>query len=303
MAELPDGRSVLILGGGKVGTDLAVLLAEQNEVVVASRFSAKDYRDRLHAHRIETIEIELAPDNLDRLPARPDLVFLQYAFHAKAAEQPDRAFAINTHLTGVVAERFRNAAALVSSGTVNVFDRAPQDIVDDHDWEAPHGPYGLSRYAAEVLLGQVSRTHGTPVAILRYGYGNGAQYGLLRRLTTTVAEGGPIPLSMGDRLTFIGHEDLVRYTALAPSVAASPPEVINTTGPAPVPLKEVVDRIVAQGGFAPPSWEPGERSPQGLQFRCRKLVDRLGPPEWSWERLVDRAVDAQRRGVEMVGQS
>jgi nucleoside-diphosphate-sugar epimerase len=92
------------------------------------------------------------------------------------------------------------------------------------------GEYAQSVLARERVFEYLSVRDQTPVAILRLNYANDLRYGVLLDIGLRVWERRPVALGMGS-VNVIWQRDANSVVLRALALAASPPLVINLTGP------------------------------------------------------------------------
>jgi nucleoside-diphosphate-sugar epimerase len=288
-------KKVLIVGvSGRVGSSLAEMLVNENEVHGVARFSDPAVRKRLNKLGVKTIKMDVVKGEISKLPLDFDRVFIEIAYMHGAEENPDYAYAANAYLVGRLMTHFASVPGIVHASTGNVYG-LPRQVVTESTPEAPVGVYGLSRFVGEQLIRYFSRLHKTPAVILRYFYGNDERYGVLLKLATHLLRGEEIPSSFGSLINCIAHQDLVRYTALAAHLCSTPPRVLNITSPAPYEVKEVAIRLakllhVKEIHFA----ESPERDEMTLAAYAREQVRLLGPAKVGLGTMLEKAAEAAR---------
>jgi nucleoside-diphosphate-sugar epimerase len=213
-------------------------------VLAVSRFSDGGAREKLEGWGVETIACDLlAPGALDRLPRCPNVVYMPARkFGSTGAEC--ETWATNTYLAGEAARAFPGAR-MVAFSTGNVYPLWPVDG-EGPDETAPTGPigeYAQSCLGRERVLEHFSRRDGTPMALLRLNYAVELRYGVLADLAGKIADGTPIDLGMG-HVNLIWQGDANAVALLAFELCASPPAVLNVTGPL-VRVRDLASRLGA----------------------------------------------------------
>src|SRR5438105_5956523 len=111
-----DGDLLILGASGKMGPSLAKLARRaadkagvKKRIIAAARFSNSDLPSELAQQGIETITSDLLePGELEKLPEIPNVIFMAARkFGTSGAEY--LTWAMNTHLPGLVASRFRNS--------------------------------------------------------------------------------------------------------------------------------------------------------------------------------------------------
>ena len=284
---------VLVLGaGGKMGPSLARRVRRAGEaagvprrVTAASRFSEPGLAESLRRDGIEAVPCDLLdPASLERLPSAGDVLFLAGRKFGSAG-RPDLTWAHNTVLPTHVARRFASSRIVVFS-TGNVYplvDTSSSGSIET-DPTGPMGEYAQSCLGRERVFEYFSREKGTPCLLFRLNYATDLRYGVLADVARKVWNGEPVDLTV-PKVNAIWQGDANSYAFRALELAASPPAVLNVTGPGQVAVQEVAQRFARRLGrearFA------GQEGPAALlsdASRCRTL---LGEPEVPLDLLVE----------------
>lgn len=295
---------LLILGvAGKMGPTMAVLakraLAEAGNparVIGVARFSRGDLRQRLESAGVTTLTADLlAPDALSALPDAPNVVYLVGQKFGSTGNEP-LTWAMNVYLPGRVADRYRNAR-IVSLSTGNVYAFSP---VDSHgpDEETPVGPvgeYAQSCLGRERMFQYFSGLHGTPGVIVRLNYAIDLRYGVLLDIATKVHGGVPVDVTMG-HVNVIWQGDANEAVLRSLEHAASPPMILNLTGPDVLSVRELAIGFGQRLGRDPVL--TGSEAPSALLSNAGKYVRLMGPPRVPVERMMDWIAHWVRRGGE-----
>ena len=301
-----DG-DLLVLGiGGKMGPSLARMALRAfraagkpaARVIGVSRFSSGDLRSRLESWGIETIACDLLDgDALARLPRVSNVLYMPARKFGSAGAEWET-WATNTFLAGEAARHFRDAR-IVAFSTGNVYPLNPVDGPGPAE-DAPTGPvgeYAQSCLGRERMFEFFSRRHGTPVALLRLNYAVELRYGVLMDIAVRVAAGEPVDLRMG-HANLIWQGDANAYSLAAFGLCASPPAVLNMTGPK-VRVRDVAERLGAALGRVPVF--TGSEEPTALisnPARCHRL---FGPPAVSVDTMADWAAHWLKAGGRSLG--
>jgi nucleoside-diphosphate-sugar epimerase len=288
MREL--GGDLLILGvAGKMGPSLAIRAkraAHANQRVIGvSRFSSEANRKLLEDAGVETISADLLDEEtLPQLPDVPNVVHMAARkFGSTGDESPT--WAMNTYLAARVAERFRSSRIVAfSSGNVYPLSHVAQGGCTESSALEPVGEYAMSAVARERLLTYMSKTHGTPMAILRLNYAVETRYGVLLDIGTQVFERKPIDLGMGcANVIWQGDANSICLRSFAH--CSSPPRVLNLTGPETLSVRWVARRFGEILGVEP-VFEGEERNTALLNNAARSF--RLfGYPTVSVDEIIE----------------
>ncbi len=299
---------LLILGvSGKMGPSLALLAkraARQaglpNKVIGVARFSAApETRQRLEQQGIQTIACDLLDRQaVQRLPPCPYVVLMAGRKFGASGNQP-LTWATNTHLPALVAERFRDSTMVAfSTGNVYPFSNPAQGGPRETDPAGPVGEYAQSALGRERILDYFSRRNGTPIAILRLNYAVELRYGVLHDVAASVFERRPIDLSMG-YVNVIWQRDANSIALRSLEHAASPPTVLNVTGPETVSIRWLAERFGALLGLDPVF--AGTEQPTALLSNASTCRQWFGPPEVSLDQMIEWVAAWVRQGGRSLG--
>jgi len=283
---------ILLLGAaGKMGPSLARLIRRSDEVSgikrrvwAVSRFSQPAQETALQAAGAETIRGDLLDPSLAaRLPEAPMVVFMT-GMKFGATGQESRLWAMNTLVPARLADRFRSSRWLAFS-TGNVYPlRRPEDGgCTEEDAPDPVGEYGMSALGRERVLDFMSREHGIPMSVVRLNYACDLRYGVLVDVARRIARHEPVPLGMAWFNT-IWQGDANAMALQALDRAASPPFVINVTGPETLRVREVAGRLGRILGKSV-SFE-GEEGTTALLNDASRAIALWGPPRVPADRMV-----------------
>lgn len=287
------GGDILIIGaGGKMGPSLARLarraVAEgrgTQRVLAVARFSSRDARDGLDAAGIETVAADLLdPEDLAALPDAPNVIYMLGTKFGTTGREYET-WATNTYLPGRVAERYARSRIVVFS-TGNVYPLTPVThggATEDLPPE-PVGEYAQSCLGRERIFEYFSRRSGTPVTIFRLNYAIDLRYGVLHDIGRAVHEGRPVSLAMGNaNVIWQGDANTLALRAL--TVAASPPRILNITGPETVSIRTIAEQFAAY--FAKTPQFEGTESPTALLSNAARTFQHFGYPHVTLQQMVE----------------
>lgn len=282
---------VLILGaGGKMGPSLArrIRLAADRtgariQVIAASRFSSAAVRAQLDAAGMRTVACDL----LDRasvaaLPRAPNVLFLAGRKFG-TLDRSDLTWAINTVVPALVAEHFQQSRMVVFS-TGNVYPLVPAAGTGstEDDPPRPAGEYAQSCLGRERVVEFVSREHGLRALMFRLNYAVDLRYGTLVDVARRVFNGEAVDLTVGF-FNAIWQGDANSYALRSLELCASPPAVLNVTGPERIAVREAAQWFGSVFGRAPRFVNTeGSVALLSDSSRCRA---RLGEPAVTLDRL------------------
>lgn len=253
------GSDLLILGvGGKMGPSLARLARRAADLAkvalrirAVARFSDRELSGQLEAAGIETISCDLLePGALEALPDAQNVIFMAARKFGTAGEA-HLTWAMNTYLPGKVAERYRKARIVAfSTGNVYPLRRVADGGATEETPTAPVGEYAQSALGRERMFEYGSAKWGTRVAILRLNYAVEMRYGVLVDIGRAVFERRPVDVRMG-YVNVIWQGDANSACLRSFTHCASPPCVLNITGPEILRVRDIAEQFGRSFGIAP----------------------------------------------------
>jgi nucleoside-diphosphate-sugar epimerase len=263
-------------------------------VIGVSRFSSPEARRKLEAWGVETIAADLLDEAaLARLPEAENVVFMA-GYKFGAAGNPSLTWAMNCYLPALAAKRFRNSRiAAFSSG--NVYGVTPIDGASsrESDPPAPVGEYAMSVLGRERILDHFSRTHATPMTILRLNYAVELRYGVLVDLATKIRDRQPVDVTMG-AVNVIWQAEANAMALESLAHAGSPPWVVNLAGPEILRVRDICRRLGEL--LDRPVQLTGKEAPDALLSDGSAAYNLLGRPEVSSEQMLRWTADWIGRG-------
>ncbi|EGK07653.1 NAD-dependent epimerase/dehydratase family protein [Kroppenstedtia eburnea] len=250
---------LMILGvGGKMGPSLAKLAKNaldqagvHKRVIGVSRFSNKDLQHQLEARGIETISADLLDEaQLRNLPEVKNIIYMiGQKFGTSGREY--FTWAMNTYLPARVAERFRNSR-IVAFSTGNVYPLTPVVTggASEEQPVEPVGEYAQSCLGRERILEYFSRKYEIPLLQFRLNYAIDLRYGVLCEIARAVREQKPIDLRMG-QANVIWQGDANEMALRGLKFCATPPRILNVTGPETVSIRWLAQRFGEFFGIEP----------------------------------------------------
>jgi nucleoside-diphosphate-sugar epimerase len=315
LAGLPG--DLLVLGaGGKMGLSLATMARRafdaaggaSRRVIAVSRFGSAGATAPFTAAGVETIASDLLADGaLEALPDAANVLFLAGMKFGSTGDLP-ATWAMNTFLPGLVARRSAGSR-IVALSTGNVYPLVPVHSggAREEDEVGPVGEYAISCLGRERLFTYESVRRGTATALIRLNYANALRYGVLTDIGRRVLAQEPVDVGMG-HVNVIWQGDSSAQTLAAFAHAATPPLVLNVTGPETVDVRDVATRLAALMNARPPAFR-GEEAPTALLSNASRAWSMFGPPtvplhtllEWvaAWlvggGRLLDKPTGFEKR--------
>ena len=177
-----------------------------------------------------------------KLPEAPNVVFLAARKFGSTGDEP-LTWSMNAVVPALVARRYASSR-IVALSTGNVYPLAPHDSNGSRETDPPRpvGEYAMSCLAKERVFEYYSRAHGTPVALVRLNYACDLRYGVLVDIAQKIWRGDAIELAMGYFNT-IWQGDACAMTLRALEHAASPPWIVNVTGPERLSVRSSAEKL------------------------------------------------------------
>jgi len=284
---------VLILGvAGKMGPTLAILArraldetGSKARVIGVARFSDARVRKRLDDAGVETITADLLEAGaLSALPSPPNVIYLVGQKFGSTGNEP-LTWAMNVYIPALVAQRYHESLIVaLSTGNVYPFTPVGSGGPTEEDPVGPVGEYAQSCLGRERMFQYGSAQKGTPVALVRLNYAIDLRYGVLLDIATKVHAGRPIDVSMG-HVNVIWQGDANTAILRCLEYCASPPFILNLTGPQSLSVRELAAEFGRRFGREP-LWA-GTEAPNALLSNAGRYVKLLGPPSVPVERMID----------------
>ncbi|MDB5173498.1 MAG: hypothetical protein JWN51_2271, partial [Phycisphaerales bacterium] len=213
--------------------------------------------------------------------------------------QQARTWAMNAYLPGMVSRKFRGSR-IVAFSTGNVYPMVPVHTggcTESHE-PKPDGEYGMSCLGRERVFEHFSRSLGIPMALIRLNYAVEMRYGVLIDLAQHVHRGEPIDLAMGN-LNAIWQADANAAAIRAFEHVASPPLVLNLTGPEILSVRSVCEEMGHHLGKRPTFL--GAESGTAYLNNAQLCHDLFGYPSVSARQLIAWTADWVKRGGDTLG--
>ena len=294
---------LLVLGaGGKVGPTLARMahraLAEagaRGELLAVGRRPLPD----LAAEGIRTLQCDLLdPDAVARLPRTPNVVFMAGRKFGSTGDEP-ATWAANVLVPYHVARTFTaSRVAVFSTGCVYPLMPVASGGATEETPPDPVGEYAMSCLGRERVFDYVSRTVGQRVVHLRLNYAVEPRYGVLVDVAQRVLAGEPVDLSTA-HVNVIWQGDACDWALRSLALAASPPAVLNVTGPGVLAIRDLAETFGRL--FGKPVQFTGSDSGRAYLSDASRALAQFGPPRVPVERVVRWTADWLRRGGRTLG--
>lgn len=245
-----DGNIMVLGAGGKMGPTLALMLrraldelASNQQVIAVARFSDAEVEARLTKAGIETLRCDLLDrDAVQQLPLAPNIIFMAGQKFGTSSG-PELTWAMNTLVPAYVAEYFiKSRIVAFSTGCVYPFTSVLQGGSREEDALGPQGDYANSCVGRERTFHYFSQKNQTPLALVRLNYAIDLRYGVLLDIAQKVWSGEAIDVTMG-HANVIWQGDANAQAIQCLEHAASPPFVINITGPETISIRALAHRF------------------------------------------------------------
>lgn len=288
---------LLILGvGGKIGPSLARMAKRASDAAGMARrimgvalFESDRARADLEQHGIESIHGDLLDRAfLESLPDVPNVLFLA-GMKFGSVENLPLTWAINCYLPGLVAERYRQSR-IVAFSTGCVYPLVPIASGGSRETDPPQpvGEYAQSCLGRERMFQYASRTHGTPVTLIRLNYAVEMRYGVLVDIAQKVFAGEPVDLRMG-HVNVIWQGDVNAMVLRSLLLCQSPANILNVTGPEIVSVRWLAEQFGALFGREPRFLN--QESDTALLSNAARAFGLFGYPQVPLEVLIRWTAD------------
>lgn len=293
---------LLLLGvAGKMGPTLARMARRASDatgvrrrVIGVSRFSDPSQIAQLNAHGIETIRCDLMDEAaVTQLPEVENVIYCA-AMKFGATGNESLTWAMNTWLPSVVCRKFRRSR-IVAFSTGNVYGLVPVGGGGSIETDTPHpvGEYAMSCLGRERMFEHFSRTLGIPTVLLRLNYACELRYGVLVDLARKIWTGQPVDLGMG-WFNCLWQGDANALTLQSLTLTATPPAVLNLTGPALLRVRDVAENLARR--LSRPVTFTGTEGEAALLNNASQALARFDPPRVPASELLAWVADWVMRG-------
>ena len=299
-----DGDLMLLGVGGKLGPELALMArraldkaGKNSRVLGVARSLDPATASRLAEGGVDLVKADLMT-SLESLPEAPNVIYLAgRKFGTGGSEH--QTWALNAHLPGRVAERFRDSK-IVAFSTGNVYPLVPVTSggADETTAPGPVGEYAQSCLGRERVFEHFSHVNGTPMAIVRLNYAVELRYGVLLELARTVARREPVDLRMGN-VNVIWQGDVNASTLRLLEHCSAPPFVVNLAGPETASVQWLSERL-GELLDVPVSFT-GEPADTALLSNASLSHQLFGYPSVPLRTLLEWTADWVRIGGDMHG--
>ncbi len=286
------GGDVLLLGaGGKIGPSMALMarraldsVGSTARVIAVSRFSDAAVRAQLEESGIVVQSADLAdPASYADLPDAAAMFYLA-AMKFGTTGQEHRTWWSNAAMPAMVADRYRGVPSVVYS-TGNVYPLTPLSYGGsvETDEPLPLGEYAQSCLARERIFTNAAHEWDTPTTIFRLNYACELRYGVIADIAVKIAAGEPVDVTM-PAANVVWQGDVNAWALRSLELAATPPHILNATGPETVPVRRLATWLAQDMGMEVEI--VGEESPDALLSDASECIERYGYPTVPLRTLV-----------------
>ncbi len=284
---------IMVLGAaGKMGPSLIRLLRRASDaagvsrrIIAVSRFSSDSVRNDLKRAGAETVACDLSdPRQVEQLPLSENLLYLAGRKFGSSA-RPELTWVMNVLVPAAVAGHFRSSR-IVAFSTGNVYPFVPPESGGsvESDNPGPVGEYAQSCLGRERIFEYFSRENGTKMLLYRLNYATDLRYGVLTDIARKVQDGLPVPLQVGFFNT-LWQGDANSYALRCLELCASPPQILNVTGPERLSVRKVAEFFASR--FRCRLSLEGEESAGALLSNASQCHKLLGFPSVSATQMME----------------
>lgn len=290
---------ILVLGvGGKMGPTLARMarraLDKRYRVIGVARFTSKDLPAELEKHGVLSVPCDLLDrQSVAKLPDAPNIIFMAgQKFGTGSA--PELTWAMNTLVPAHCAERYaRSRIVAFSTGCVYPLTTVASGGSRETDELGPPGDYANSCVGRERVFTYFSRKNNTPVLLFRLNYAIDLRYGVLLDVAMKVWRGEPVDVTMG-HANVIWQRDANAQALQSFTLAASPPAILNVTGPETISIRTLAQQFGEL--FGRPAKVVGQEAPTAWLSNSAKAQKLFGPPSVAVDQLIAWTAEWVRHG-------
>jgi nucleoside-diphosphate-sugar epimerase len=185
-----------------------------------------------------------------------------------------------------------------STGCVYPFVPVGSGGSKEEDEIGPPGDYANSCVGRERIFTYFSKKNGTPTAIYRLNYSIDLRYGVLVDVAEKVFNGEPVDVTTG-YVHVIWQGDAVSRAIQLLDHAATPPFILNVTGPETVSVRWLAKRFGEMFGRMPII--EGEEQPTAWLSNATKSIELFGPPSVGLESMISQVAEYMSGGGELLG--
>lgn len=245
-----DGDIAILGIAGKMGLSLGALAVRaiqaagvSRQVYGISRFSDNAAMATLEKSGVIPLRCDLLdPAAVRKLPQLPNVIFMAGRKFGTDGQE-SLTWAMNTIVPANVCGHF-SRSRIVAFSTGCVYPLVPVERVGcvESDPPEPVGEYAQSCLGRERVFEYFSHSGKTPVCLLRLNYALDLRYGVIHDLARTIWEGRPVSRTVG-HFNGIWQGDANAQAILALDCCATPPKILNITGPETLSVVDVAETL------------------------------------------------------------
>lgn len=301
-----QGDLLLLGAGGKIGHGLALMAlrafdqaGKRNKVIAVSRFQTAGVRKQLKDDGITTISCDLTDaEAVSKLPDAPDVVYLAGQKFG-TTDSPGATWVLNAYMPAIVAQRWGGSRFVVfSSGNVYAYSSPASGGPTEEAEPQPLGEYAITVLGRERIFEHFSRQLGTKATIIRLNYANEPRYGVLVDIATRLLADEPVDVTAGC-VNLVWQGDSNRVTLECFRIAASPPTILNLSGPATVPIRELATKLAKALGVE--AKFVGKEKEKSLISNGSLCWRTFGAPKVSVDEMIQRVAAWLKEGRPTMG--
>jgi len=291
---------VMIIGaGGKIGPTLTRMARRAADAAGTPRqVYAVDLAplSALEATGIQTMRCDLLDlEAVRKLPRVENVVFMAGRKFGSTGSEPVT-WAVNVIAPYHVAATF-TSSRIAAFSTGCVYPVMPLHTTGATEATPPNpvGEYAMSCLGRERMFDYFSRERGERVAQIRLNYAVELRYGVLVDIALKVYHGEPVDVTTGFA-NVIWQGDACDYVLRALPLAASPPRILNVTGPELFSVRRIARRFGDLLGKEP--LFSGEENGLGYLSNAAEAHRLFGYPSVPLDRILGWTADWVRTGGE-----
>jgi len=257
----------------------------KKRIIGVSRFRNEDEKAQIESFGIETIRGDLLDrEFLESLPKVKNVFFLA-GMKFGSEENLSLTWAMNSYLPALVAEYYKDSR-IVAYSTGCVYSLVPVESggSKETDMPGPLGEYAQSCLGRERMFEYGSKTHNTPVALIRLNYAVEPRYGVLVDIATKVKNDQSVDLAMG-YFNVIWQGDANNMVLRSVEYAASPAWPVNITGIETLSVRNIALEFGKL--FGKEVRFTGEEAPTALLSNPKQAYNLFGVPEVPVQKVVE----------------
>lgn len=292
-----EGRKIVVTGAtGQVAEPVAKLLARDNDVYGAARFTDDEARARLEAAGVTCVPIDLAAGDVADLPADAD-----YVVNFAVAKTGEWDADLDANAGGVLwlMEHHRAARAFLHCSSTAVYQpnghrafRETDPLGDNHRVWSFLETYSICKIAAEGAARWGAARHGLPTTIARLSVPYGDNGGWPAIHLEMMIAGAPVQVHRDAPSVYhpIHEQDIVASLPGLLAAAATPATTVNWGGSEAVSIEEWCAHLGDLTGVKP-EFEETDQTIASVALDLARMHDVTGATAVHWK-------DGMRRMVE-----